>query len=79
MGRLAGRGQGRSLEKAVQSEDVCRLTRWKQPMEAALFGPGRFASDGLSDADGRTSAEDEGQHETDELHLMHPGLSRTEA
>lgn len=61
------------MEKAIQSEDVCRLTRWKQRMDAALFGPGTFPSDGLSDA------EHEGQRQTDKLHLSRYGLSRTQA
>lgn len=30
---------------AIQSEDVCWLTGWKQWMDMAQFGPGRFLSD----------------------------------
>lgn len=47
---VGGGGANARLGKAVQSEDVCRLTRWKQRMDAALFGPGRFPSNGPSDA-----------------------------
>lgn len=33
------------LGRAIQSEDVCWLTRWKQWMDMAQFGPGRFLPD----------------------------------